>query len=100
MGKIIRTLLALALPPGQSAFLWGPRQVGKSSWVRESRRMAHGQEVDFVLGDMDLALEIKCSRYERLRRRRVQLPDFEVPRVACGSLQPWLIPLANSNPRP
>jgi predicted AAA+ superfamily ATPase len=36
MGKIIHRLLDLDLPPGQSAFLWGPRQVGKSTWVRES----------------------------------------------------------------
>jgi predicted AAA+ superfamily ATPase len=35
MRKIIRRLLDLRLPPGQSAFLWGPRQVGKSYWVRE-----------------------------------------------------------------
>jgi predicted AAA+ superfamily ATPase len=34
MGKIIKRLLNLNLPPGQSAFLWGPRRVGKSYWIR------------------------------------------------------------------
>ena len=34
MGKIIKRLLDLKLPPGQSAFLWGPRKVGKSYWIR------------------------------------------------------------------
>ena len=32
--KIIRRLFRLGLPPGRSAFLWGPRKVGKTYWVR------------------------------------------------------------------
>ncbi len=36
MGKIVRRLLDLRLPPGQSAFLWGPRRVGKSYWIRQN----------------------------------------------------------------
>lgn len=35
MGKIVKRLLALDLPSGRSAFLWGPRKVGKSYWIRE-----------------------------------------------------------------
>ncbi|MBN1770031.1 MAG: ATP-binding protein [Deltaproteobacteria bacterium] len=35
MGKIVKRLLALDLKPGRSAFLWGPRRVGKSFWIRE-----------------------------------------------------------------
>lgn len=31
--KIIRRLFALNLPQGRSAFLWGPRKVGKSYWI-------------------------------------------------------------------
>lgn len=34
MGKIVKRLLDIRLPPGRSAFLWGPRKVGKSWWVR------------------------------------------------------------------
>ena len=34
MGKIIHRLLDLKLPARQSAFLWGPRRVGKSYWIR------------------------------------------------------------------
>lgn len=33
MGSIVRRLLSLDLPPGKSAFLWGPRKVGKSYWI-------------------------------------------------------------------
>ncbi|MBE7440739.1 MAG: ATP-binding protein [Spirochaetales bacterium] len=36
MRKIIRRLLELKLPPGKSAFLWGPRKVGKSHWIRQT----------------------------------------------------------------
>ncbi len=31
--KIIKRLLSLNLPPKRSAFLWGPRKVGKSYWI-------------------------------------------------------------------
>lgn len=33
MNKIIKRLLSIDLPPGKSAFLWGPRKVGKSYWI-------------------------------------------------------------------
>ncbi len=33
MRKIIRRLFDLKLPPNRSAFLWGPRKVGKSFWI-------------------------------------------------------------------
>lgn len=33
MGHIIRRLLDIRLPHGRSAFLWGPRKVGKSYWI-------------------------------------------------------------------
>ena len=32
--KIVRRLLELNLPKNRSAFLWGPRKVGKSYWIR------------------------------------------------------------------
>jgi predicted AAA+ superfamily ATPase len=34
MGTIVRRALSLQLPAGRSAFLWGPRRVGKSFWIR------------------------------------------------------------------
>lgn len=34
MGKIFQRLVDLGLPPRKSAFLWGPRRVGKSYWIR------------------------------------------------------------------
>lgn len=40
MGKIVQRLLDLRLPRGRSAFLWGPRRVGKSYWIRRHHRTA------------------------------------------------------------
>lgn len=34
MGKIIKRHLNISLPKGQSAFLWGPRRVGKTYWLK------------------------------------------------------------------
>ncbi len=33
MGKIIKRILSIHLPKGRSAFLWGPRKVGKTCWI-------------------------------------------------------------------
>ena len=33
MRKIIRRLFQLRLPAKKSAFLWGPRKVGKTYWI-------------------------------------------------------------------
>ena len=38
MGKIVRRLFQLDLPHRRSAFLWGPRKVGKSYWVAHALR--------------------------------------------------------------
>src|SRR3989338_84855 len=34
MKRIIKRLLTINLPKGKSAFLWGPRKVGKTYWLR------------------------------------------------------------------
>lgn len=36
MNKTIRRTLALAVPDGQSAFLWGPRKTGKTTFLRQT----------------------------------------------------------------
>ena len=35
MRQIIRRLLNIELPPRKSAFLWGPRRVGKTYWIKK-----------------------------------------------------------------
>jgi len=36
--RINKRLLELDLPAGRSAFLWGPRKVGKTHWLRHQSR--------------------------------------------------------------
>lgn len=40
MRKIIKRMVQWDLPEGKSAFLWGPRQVGKSYWINHTLRPA------------------------------------------------------------
>jgi predicted AAA+ superfamily ATPase len=69
MGKIIPRRLDLRLPRGQSAFLWGPRQVGKTSWIRESLPDAH--RIDLLESDV---YSDYASRPALLRERLVERP--------------------------
>jgi predicted AAA+ superfamily ATPase len=38
--RIVKRLFALDLPKGRSAFLWGPRKVGKTYWIAHELRDA------------------------------------------------------------
>lgn len=48
--EIKNRLLEINLPQGKSAFLWGPRQVGKSYWLRQ--HYASAQLIDFLKTDV------------------------------------------------
>lgn len=48
--KIIKRLLNLDLPPGKSAFLRGPRKVGKSYWI--ARHMKGVEVIDLLKTDV------------------------------------------------
>lgn len=50
MGNIVRRLLDVSLPPHQSAFLCGPRRVGKSYWIRQN--YPHAPLVDLLQTDV------------------------------------------------
>lgn len=65
MGKIITRLVNINLPQGKSAFLWGPRKVGKTFWVRE--HLAKSKPVYVIdLLQTDVFYEF-ASRPARLR---------------------------------
>lgn len=64
MMKIIRRLLQLDLPDGKSAFLWGPRQVGKSYWI--SQTFPEATVLDFLETD---TFSDYASRPSLLRER-------------------------------
>ncbi len=48
--KIIKRLFELNLPPKRSAFLWGPRKVGKSYWIAHS--LPHATVIDLLKTDV------------------------------------------------
>lgn len=50
MSKIVRRALDLKLPPGRSAFLWGPRKVGKSYWI--AHHLPGVTVIDFLKTDL------------------------------------------------
>jgi predicted AAA+ superfamily ATPase len=50
VGKIFTRLLEISLPSDRSAFLWGPRKVGKTHWV--SRRFQDGVYIDLLKSEV------------------------------------------------
>ncbi len=49
--QIVRRHLNINLPPGRSAFLWGPRKVGKSYWLQHSFRTEGDRVIDLLETD-------------------------------------------------
>lgn len=48
--KILKRLFALNLPPGKSAFLWGPRKVGKTYWI--THHLGSAEIIDLLKTDV------------------------------------------------
>lgn len=61
---LVRRRLELRLPKGQSAFLWGPRKTGKTSYL--TQRFPHSLVFDFL--NTDLLMDI-TKRPARLREQ-------------------------------
>lgn len=71
----VERLLDVRLPGGQSAFLWGPRKTGKSTWLQQ--RFPDSIVFDFL--KTDVALDF--IKNPALLRQRLQ-PQLEQARVA------------------
>lgn len=67
-------LLKIALPPRQSAFLWGARQTGKSTYLKE--HFPHSIIINLLQSDVFLAM----SRQPSLLRERVLALDEQALR--------------------
>ena len=57
--SIIKRLLNIDLPPKQSAFLWGPRKTGKSTYLK--MKFPHSLVYDFLKTDLFLEFSKKPS---------------------------------------
>ena len=70
--KIIPRILNINLPPGQSAFLWGPRKTGKSTYLKT--RFPASLTYDFLQTDLFLDF----SKRPALLREQILAKDEEV----------------------
>ena len=68
----IRRVLDIDLPPRQSAFLWGPRKTGKSTYLKA--RFPHSLVYNFLLTDLFL----EFSKKPALLRERLLARDGDV----------------------
>jgi uncharacterized protein len=60
MDTIFDRILKISLPPRQSAFLWGPRKTGKSTYLR--KRFPESLRFDFLKSDLYLEIIKDPSR--------------------------------------
>lgn len=79
MRKILRRLINLELPPDRSAFLWGPRKVGKSYWLTHT--LKPGVLIDLLKSDV---FADYASRPSLLRER---LSDHTAGLVVIDEVQ-------------
>ena len=81
MIQTISRLLKIKLPKGQSAFLWGPRKTGKTTFLRA----AFPASLSYDLLQTDLFFEFVKRPF--LLRERLLAPD---PRDGGGFQKVWL----------
>ncbi len=92
MGIITRRVLDLRLPPGRSAFLWGPRRVGKSYWIRQ--QLPDAPLIDLLQSDVfaDFAARPALLRERFIDQRHPLIVIDEVQKVpALLDEVHWLI---------
>jgi predicted AAA+ superfamily ATPase len=92
MSKIFHRLLDLELPARRSAFLWGPRRVGKSFWIRQ--RFPQAPLIDLLQSDVyhDYASRPALLRERYVRSRNKLVVIDEVQKVpALLDEAHWLI---------
>ena len=70
----IQRLLDMRLPKGQSAFLWGPRKTGKTTYLKE--RFPHSLVYDFLKSDLFL----EFSKNPALFREQILAKDVRALR--------------------
>lgn len=91
MGKIIQRLFQIKLPPKQSAFLWGPRKVGKSYWIR--RHLPEATLLDFLKTDVFSEYAVRPAllreRYQN-HKKLIVLDEVQKIPAVLDEVQ-WLI---------
>ncbi|MGH7856029.1 MAG: ATP-binding protein, partial [Candidatus Binatia bacterium] len=90
--RVFTRLLDLALPRGRSAFLWGPRRVGKSFWIR--RTFPEAPLVDLLQSDVFAEYASRPAllreRYAAPRGRLIVIDEVQKLPVLLDEVH-WLI---------
>ena len=98
MGKIFPRRLDLRLPKGRSAFLWGPRRVGKSFWVRQT--FPDAPLIDLlrsdVFGDYASRPALLRERYARRPPRLIVIDEIQKLPVLLDEVH-WMIENAGAS---
>ena len=91
MKKIVKRLLSLNLPQERSAFLWGPRKVGKSYWI--AHHLPDAPILDLLKTDTFAEYAARPSLLrERFQKRRGLVVIDEVQKIpALLDEVHWLI---------
>jgi predicted AAA+ superfamily ATPase len=91
MRKILKRQFELNLPAGKSAFLWGPRKVGKSYWINQ--HLSQAPLIDLLMTDVyaDFASRPSILREQYLQHQGLIVID-EIQKVpALLDEVHWLI---------
>lgn len=75
----IKRRMDLALPTGKSAFLWGPRKIGKTTYLK--KRFSNGLFFDFLKGNLFLEFSKRpwLLREQLLAQEEKQAPSMPQP---------------------
>lgn len=88
----IKRIFSLNLPAKQSAFLWGPRKVGKSYWLRQY--FPNEILIDFlktdVFADYVSRPALLRERYETLKGKRIIIDEVQMVPDILNEVH-WLI---------
>ena len=72
--EIIDRLLKIELPPSQSAFLWGPRKTGKTTYLK--KEFPKSLVYDFLKTDLFIELSKRPSLFrEQILAQPDRIPE-------------------------
>jgi predicted AAA+ superfamily ATPase len=91
MGKICKRLLEVRLVKGVSAFLWGPRRVGKTWWIRNHFLAPGDRHIDLLRTDEFAEYAVRPALLrERWQGERVVIDEIQKVPALLDEVH-WLI---------
>jgi predicted AAA+ superfamily ATPase len=89
--QIVRRHLIIDLPPAQSAFLWGPRKVGKTYWIHQHFLTSNDRIIDLLETDTFAEYAVRPALLrERWDGRRTVIDEIQKVPALLDEVH-WLI---------